>query len=85
MRKDSEARAHDVLNDLQAVGVVERSDLEQAFWQEAGKLKAGGKVSIADCFAITLTNRTSATLLTSDHHELDPVAAVGVCPIIFIR
>ncbi len=85
VRKDSEARAQDVLNDLQAVGIVERNDLDQAFWQEAGKLKAKGKISIADCFAITLTNRIGGSLLTSDHHELDAVAAVGVCPITFIR
>jgi hypothetical protein len=57
-----------------------------AFWQEAGKYKATiKKVSLADCFAVALTNRMQADLYTSDHHEFDPIAASGICPVKFIR
>ena len=84
-RKISESAATDAINDLYAVGVVERNDLDEAFWKDAGKLKAQGKISLADCFAITLTNRVGGTLLTSDHHELDRIAAAGICSITFIR
>jgi hypothetical protein len=74
------------VDDLRAAGVVERGDFDEAFWQEVGSLKASQvKVSLADCCAITLTNRVGGTLLTSDHHELDPVAATGLCNITFIR
>jgi hypothetical protein len=66
--------------------VSERSDLDTAFWQEAGKLKAvHRRVSLANCLAVALTLRTGGSLVTSDHHELDPLAALGVCPIIFFR
>jgi hypothetical protein len=27
----------------------------------------------------------NGTLLTSDHHELDPIAGAALCPIRFIR
>ncbi len=84
-RNAGEAHAESVVSDLAAVGVVERSDFDQAFWKDAGKLKAGGGVSLADCFAITLTNRVGGTLLTSDHHEMDKLAAAGMCSITFIR
>ncbi|MGI9108305.1 MAG: type II toxin-antitoxin system VapC family toxin [Pyrinomonadaceae bacterium] len=84
-RKAGEARAQAVVSDLAAVGVVERGDFDQAFWMEAGKLKAGGGISLADCFAITLTKRAGATLLTSDHGEMDKIAAAGICNITFIR
>jgi hypothetical protein len=68
------------------LAVIERSDFDQAFWQDVARLKAvQKKVSLADCCAITLTNRVGGTLLTSDHHELDPVAAAGICNITFIR
>jgi predicted nucleic acid-binding protein len=43
-----------------------------------------GKLSLADCFALALAVRTGGTLVTSDH-EFDPVAALGLCPVLFIR
>jgi uncharacterized protein with PIN domain len=55
-------------------------------WRLAGKIKADWRrVSLADCFALALTIREGGTLVTSDHHELDPIAMAGVCPIRFIR
>lgn len=84
-RAGGESAATGAISDLQRMNVIERADFDSAFWQDAGKLKAGGGVSLADCFAIALTNRLSGSLLTSDHHELDAVAAAGICPITFIR
>ena len=52
----------------------------------AGKLKAEWRrVSLADCFALALAIWEEGTLVTSDHHELDPLAKAEVCPIRFIR
>ena len=70
---------------LTAVGfeiVTETRDL----WPAAGRLKAElRRVSLADCFALALTLREGGTLVSTDHHELDPVQAAGVCPIHFVR
>jgi PIN domain nuclease of toxin-antitoxin system len=84
-RNAGEAHADSVIGDLAAVGVVERSDFDQAFWKEAGKLKAGGGISLPDCYGITLTNRAGGTFLTADHGELDRVATAGICSVTFIR
>ena len=85
-RNAGEAQAQSVLSDLYAVQVIERNDFDSAFWQEVARLKGTHrKVSLADCCAIALTNRAGGSLLTSDHHEFDPLAAFGVCPIVFIR
>lgn len=84
-RDKGESAAADALNDLFAADIIERADFDQTFWQDAGRLKAKGKVSLADCFALTLTTRTGGTLLTSDHHELDRIAALGTHSISFIR
>jgi uncharacterized protein with PIN domain len=55
-------------------------------WKAAGQLKAAWRrVSLADCFALALTIQEKGTLVTSDHHELDPVAEAKICPIRFIR
>jgi PIN domain nuclease of toxin-antitoxin system len=86
VHKDSdEATADAAISDFRTLGVVERSDFDEAFWKEAGKLKAGGKISLPDCYGLTLTNRMGGTFLTADHGELDKVAAAGTCSITFIR
>lgn len=83
-REESETAASSVIEDLKALGVIERSDFDEPFWKEVGRLKATHRASIADFCAVTLTNRIGDTLLTSDHHELDPLAAAGVCRMEFI-
>lgn len=85
LRRTDESKAQSVLADLEVVGVNTRNDFDDKFWLEAGRMKAAHRASLADCFAVALTKRVGGTLLTSDHRELDPLAALGVCPISFIR
>ncbi len=60
--------------------------LPSDLWKAAGTLKAEWRrVSLADCFALALAIQENGTLVTSDHHELDPISTAGVCPILFIR
>jgi len=71
---------------LQEVGITARTDMEPEFWQRVGQLKVNpGKISLADCFGLALALETGGTLVTSDHHEFDAVARLGLCPIVFIR
>jgi predicted nucleic acid-binding protein len=84
-RTGGEKTAEAAIEDLKSLGIIERNDIDGTFWRDVGKLKAGGKISLADCFAIALSNRIGGTLLSSDHHELDSVAAAGLCSITFIR
>ena len=78
--------AVDALSDLSLLGIVERSDMSGEFWRAAGKLKSMyRRISLADCFAITLAQKLAGTLLTSDHHEFDTLAQQSVCDIRFIR
>jgi predicted nucleic acid-binding protein len=71
--------------ELREAGVELREDLHDQFWQTVGNLKATHRISLADCFALALAIRESATLITADHHEFNPIAAAGVCDITFIR
>lgn len=86
IRRSDEAQALRLIADLPGLGVIERRDLDELFWQQAGRLKAiYRRVSLADCCALALTLRLNGELVTSDHHELDALAAAGVCPIKFFR
>jgi PIN domain nuclease of toxin-antitoxin system len=68
------------------VGIEIREDMDPTFWKVAGQLKSRiKKISVADSFAIALTNRLDATLVTSDHAEFDKIAERNICKILFIR
>ncbi len=84
-RESGEPAAEMALSKLSGSGVRVREDFDSAFWKSAGKIKGSHRLSLADAFAIALTLRVGGELVTSDHHELDPLAAAGVCPIIFFR
>ena len=85
-RNQSADDARQAIAKLQGAGVDLRDDMDTTFWQQVGDLKINpGKLSLADCFALALVLRLGATLVTSDHHEFDRIAAMGLCPILFIR
>lgn len=80
------ADALKAVKDLDAIGVEQNSEIDVAFWQAASAFKAiHRRVSLADCFLITLANRLGATILTADHHEFDALADQRLCSVTFIR
>lgn len=86
LRRGSQAEALAALRELYDLGVTPRSDMDEAFWHEAARLKAiYRRVSLADCFALTLSQQLGGTFVTSDHHELDPIAQTGLFAINFFR
>ena len=85
LRAADEATATQVLLDLDSVGLIERSDIGRPFWRRVGALKPRGRISLADCFCLALSQELGATLVTSDHHEYDAIVPLGICPIRFIR
>jgi len=85
-RRDGEEIADGVREILEGYGFEMVENLPFSLWKTAGRLKGTWKrISLADCFALALALETSATLVTSDHHEMDSLAEAGVCPIRFIR
>ena len=85
-RSGGPAAAIQAMRDLASAGIVENSEISEAFWQEVATTKAiHRRVSLADCFAVTLANQLGASVLTSDHHEFDALAIKGVCAVRFIR
>lgn len=77
--------AREAIATLFADGVTERKDMSGRFWQRVGMHKARGGISIPDCFCISLAQELSAEVVTSDHKEFDPLVALGLVPITFIR
>lgn len=85
-RRAGEERAAKLTDVLKSYGFKLEDSLATALWQKAGQIKAEWrKVSLSDCFALALTIQENATLVTSDHHELDSLALAGLCSFRFIR
>lgn len=85
IRRANEGTAEQAIGDLFSSGVSERADLDPVLWREAGKLKAGRRLSLADALGVVLAQRLGAEFVTSDHHEFDALAAAGVGQVLFIR
>ncbi len=86
LRSTGEERAGQLEDALGQYGFEVDNSLSSDLWMAAGRLKAlWRRISLADCFAVALTQENDGALVTSDHHELDKLAAAGICRIQFIR
>ena len=85
LKTGEEKSAQTALDDLRSVGLIVREDMDEAFWQQAGRYKARFRVSLADAFALSLADRFGAEILTSDQRDFGPVAESGACRVKFIR
>jgi PIN domain nuclease of toxin-antitoxin system len=84
-RISDEQTADQAIADLRADGVVVRFDMDDAFWRDIARLKARGRISVADCCCIALASREGAVAVTTDHHEFDPLVDLNFCSIRFVR
>jgi PIN domain nuclease of toxin-antitoxin system len=75
------SQTESLLSNLNEAGLVIRDDMDIDFWKAAGAIKARGRISLADCFAVALSAREDAYLLTSDHHEFEPLLATPGFPV----
>jgi predicted nucleic acid-binding protein len=71
-------------------GVLPFASPDREFIWEVGRLRAritGGRLaaSLADCFGVATARALGCELLTADHTEFEPIAALGFCQVTFIR
>ncbi|MCL1997291.1 MAG: type II toxin-antitoxin system VapC family toxin [Turicibacter sp.] len=77
--------AADMLKTAKQLPMTINYQIDQAFLEEAGRLKATHKISLADSIAVAQAAILGAKLLTSDHHELDVVEEKEPIEIVWIR
>jgi hypothetical protein len=85
LKRSGEDAARGALDDLRAVGLIVREDMDEAFWQQSGRHKVRYRMPLPDAFALSLADRFGAEVLTSDHRDFDSVAQSGVRRVMFIR
>ena len=85
MRRDRAVQLSDLWNDLQSLAITIETQFPPDLIEPAGKLKAQWRrISLADCIALARAEERGGVLMTTDHHELDPLLAAGHA-IVFIR
>ncbi len=85
LRRADERTAKRAIAVLSTDGLQERQDMGRRFWQRIARLKAHGRLSLADCCCLALAQTLGGTVVTSDHREFDPFVPLGLCPILFIH
>ena len=86
LRSDGEEFTKNIIDRLQKSNLTFKDDLSIDFWQQLATYKATIKrISLADCFALTLANREGGVLVTSDRKEFEPIVSLNICDIKFIR
>ena len=63
--------AGETLADIKRLPIAIISEMTDAVFEESARLKANYKISLADSIALAEASVSGASLITSDHHELD--------------
>ena len=66
-------KADEVLSEVLSLPIEIISDITLDTLREAGRLKAAYKMSMADSVALGIASVSLLTIVTADHHEMDPV------------
>lgn len=77
--------ASEALEKIRALPIIEVAEITQEVFLDAGRLKASHRLSLADSIAAAEAKVRFATLVTSDHHELEPVVTPENLSILWIR
>jgi hypothetical protein len=78
--------AAQLIVDIGSSGVCGRTDMDTAFWQRAGRIKATQKrISLADCCGLALSELLDGEFVTADRHELAGIQQAGQFRVLLIR
>lgn len=65
--------------------IIVVDNLSDVFLKKAGSFKPLFKTSFADLFVLALATTHNATVITSDHHEMDTIEKSGLIKFLWIR
>lgn len=92
-------KAEEAIAVLKADGIIERNDMDAAFWRDVATLIAERRtqpthpsrpnekprLALGDACGLALARRLGGDFVTSDRAEMEPVQNTGLANVIFIR
>jgi predicted nucleic acid-binding protein len=85
LRADGEDYAERHLAAVQSSCIEIHETINAELLRQAGKLKTTHTMSLADSILLAQTKLSGATVVTSDHHELDAVSDAGLVSFLWFR
>jgi len=79
------AEADNLLKTMEQMPVTLKDILTDDIFKEAGRLKSKYKLSLADSIAIAESIISKGSLVTADHHEIEPVETAEKINITWFR
>jgi predicted nucleic acid-binding protein len=79
------ASADNLVETMKQMPLIIKDTLTDEVFKEAGRIKVEYKMSLADSIAIAETIINNGSLVTSDHHEMEPVEKKENINIIWFR
>ena len=73
LREDGHAKAEDGFAKILALPIKVIESLSDTVFKAAGKPKVSYRISVADSIALAEAKTRNVQLVTSDHHEFDPI------------
>ena len=89
LRTDGPIYAERAIQLILRIGLIVNEDMDEDLRRDAADFKIGHSMSVCDTFLLALGRRLNAEVLSTDHHELDPLeplaASLGLAGLRFIR
>ena len=77
--------AREIIESVRQLPIFVRWDMDESLLEIAAGFKSGHRISLADAVALASAVSRSAPLVTSDHHEFDPLEQAALGRFLWIR
>ena len=84
LRRD-ESTARRLVDDVYHLPLIVIEALDRGLMEMAGAFKVRQRVSLADSLALALAQHLNASLVSTDHHEFDPIEQSGAVQFKWLR
>jgi predicted nucleic acid-binding protein len=84
-READKEKLSDKIEALKSLPIRFIETISDSLIEEAANFKLSNKMSVADSFALATAKIEGAKLVTSDHHEFDPIDKSGDMEFLWIR
>lgn len=85
LRISGEEKAQELFDDIAKLPINVIWTLDIPFINLVGKYKTSYKISYADSFVLALAEREGGIVISTDHHEFDPLEDAGVLRFSWLR
>ena len=85
VRYSGEEKAEELFEDIASLPIQVIWTLDIPFLKIVGKYKTSYKISYADAFVLALAEKERAKVISTDHHEFDPIEMAGVLSFYWLR